>query len=86
MFLAIAWFRPPSGALVPRRGKTWCLLGYIQISLVYSGILFFEEAPFPMGEKNKNKRKKGNTIKTARALARLGCKNPYARTWIVMLP
>ena len=22
----------------------------------------------------------------ARALARLGCKNPYARTWMVMLP
>ena len=37
-----------------------------------------------MGDKNKNK--KENTIKTARALARLGCKNPYARTWMVMLP
>ena len=41
------------------------------------------------GEKkmgDKNKRKKENNIKTARALARLGCENPYARTWMVMLP
>jgi hypothetical protein len=38
-----------------------------------------------MGDK-KQKEKKENTKKTARALARLGCKNPYARTWMVMLP
>ena len=38
-----------------------------------------------MGDK-KQKGKKENTKKTARALARLGCKNPYARTWMVMLP
>jgi hypothetical protein len=41
------------------------------------------------GEKRwaeKTKRKKENNIKTARALARLGCENPYARTWMVMLP
>ena len=30
--------------------------------------------------------KRENTIKTARALAQLGCENPYARTWMVMLP
>ena len=36
--------------------------------------------------RKKQKKKRENTIKTARALAQLGCENPYARTWMVMLP
>ena len=51
-----------------------------------------QEKKTKMGEKNKRKKnkplspKRENTIKTARALAQLGCENPYARTWMVMLP